>query len=300
VECYPARSLLGVALLFFSVGGCVGLISGHVVGFLLGYSVLALGVGAGLSTLACMAIIADVFPEHRGKLSGGLLAIYGLSAMVSAPLFHGLSSMFTWKQTHAVITIGYAALAWIAWFALPSDKKISTGSSATFSATLGWQEKKQLVLNIFLISAATVSGMAFSNGEGRFLGGVLADVVPESFDKLCIFSINALAYLILLLANQSNNPQLLAGYPWLVGLAFGALAGNLPSIARQIAPSRPHSVFGILFGTFALGRFAGPLFSSLIELQITLRIFGILSCLACLITFIEWFTLRSLITSNAG
>jgi len=59
-----------------------------------------------------------------------------------------------------------------------------------------------------------------------------------------------------------------------MGLAFGALAGVLPAVARQIAPQRSNTVFGLLFGAFALGSFAGPAIGAQLDLMATFLFLG--------------------------
>lgn len=133
-----------------------------------------------------------------------------------------------------------------------------------------------------------ISGMALANGLGRFMGGVLADKLPEKTDKMLIYLTNAMAFGVFWLGFEAHWLILPGFYPLMIGCAFGALAGNLPSIARLIAPHRPHAVFGMLFGTFALGSFIGPLSSATIGLTMTLWLFGGLSCCAALVAVIEW------------
>jgi MFS transporter, OFA family, oxalate/formate antiporter len=320
-ERYPSKYLLAAANVCFCLGGLIGLTAQGPTTFLLGYSVLALGVGAGLSTPACMAAIAREYPEHRGKLSGALLAVYGLSAMITAPLFQQLLTTLTWREALAVITSAYAIIGWLAWWALPAEGAVTGPAAVRNEATdaqrahRGPVEYRSLLLNLCLILAAApfgavsfaglgrllpqtgfsgqtvlllISGMALANGVGRFMGGMLADTLPEKMDKMLIFLINALAFLNLSLTNRLHWQQGMMLYPLLVGLAYGALAGNLPAIARLIAPQRPHAVFGMLFGTFALGSFLGPLISALAGLEATLEGFGWLSCLAALVALGEW------------
>ena len=320
VERHSGKPLLALANVCFCLGGFMGLTAHGALPFLLGYSVLALGVGAGLSTPACIAMVARVYPAHRGKLGGALLAIYGLSAMVTAPLFHWLLAYGGWRQALGIITSAYALLGWLAWACLPDAKP--EGLAPVRHRKFPWnpdtlRAARPLLANVALLLAATpfgaasfaglgrllppvgfsgtgllllVSAMALANGAGRFLGGILADAWPEKSGKLLIYTVNALAFLNLLLAQGLHWPLAMVLYPGLAGLAYGALAGNLPAIARLISPAHPHTVFGLLFGTFALGSFLGPLCSALGGLSLTLYGFGALSCGAALAAFWEWRT----------
>jgi len=318
VERWPGKRLLAAANVCFCLGGLVGLSAHGVLPFLLGYSVLALGMGAGLSTPVCIAIVARVYPAHRGKLGGALLAIYGLSAMVTAPLFHWLLAYGGWRQALGIITTAYALLGWLAWACLPDAQP--EGQAPARHRSTPWNQDtaraaRPLLANMAMLLAATpfgaasfaglgrllppfgfsgtillllISAMALANGAGRFLGGILADAWPEKTGKLLIYAVNALAFLDLLLAQSFHWPLAMVLYPWLAGLAYGALTGNLPAIARLISPTHPHAVFGLLFGTFALGSFLGPLCSALGGLSLTLYGFGLLSCGAALAAFWEW------------
>lgn len=99
------KGMLAIALVLFSCGCGLALASGSPNLFMLGYSVLALGIGAGLSTTACIAVVSRLHPNRRGTLGGALLALYGVSSAVSAPLFSVLDAQLGWRARCGVMPL---------------------------------------------------------------------------------------------------------------------------------------------------------------------------------------------------
>lgn len=286
----PPKTLLAIALSLFTLGGLLGIAPGSALPFMAGYSILALGLGAGLSTAACIAMVSRLYPGQRGSLGGALLALYGMSSTLSAPVFQVLDHRLGWQAALAALVCVYAALGWLAWFGLPATTS-STHTpktprpslrrmighpplltalaivmaaaplgSASF-ATIGQLSPKLGFNTGFAVIA--VSLMAFGNGLGRFGFGVLADLRSARFSRNAVLTLNLTAAGLLLLALEGIAPHLFVIYPLLIGLTFGGMAGKLPSLAAAVARNgHTEAAFGLLFGTFALASFLGPLITA--------------------------------------
>ncbi|MDD4887071.1 MAG: MFS transporter [Thiomonas sp.] len=282
------KTLLALALACFTVGGGIGLLTASPVAFMLGYSLLALGVGAGLSTAACIALVSRLYPQRRGSLGGALLALYGMSSVVSAPLFDEINRHMGWRPSLAALLGVYAAIGWLAWAILP-EAPAAPGrqtdhlplmillrqrplqwalvivlmaaplGSASF-ATIGHHTKALGISSALGVLA--VSLMALGNGVGRLGFGLLADWISPRFSRTATLGLNALAALLLLGVLHGFGVWAFAAYPLLIGLAFGGMAGKLPALAAQVAEHHGEAAFGLLFGAFAFASFLGPLLSA--------------------------------------
>jgi MFS transporter, OFA family, oxalate/formate antiporter len=296
------KTILALALACFTGGSIIGLLPASPLSFMLGYSVLALGIGAGLSTAACIAIISRLYPEHRGSLGGGLLALYGMSSVVSAPVFDALNSHLGWRLSLVALLGCYAAIGWLAWAMLPAVPVHKTHSTTHMSL---WTmlRHRQLRWSIGLVIMATPLGsasfatighlshnlgfdrkfavmtvalMALGNGAGRLGFGVLADMRSASFSRFAVLSINALAAMLLLFNLHGFGVAIFAVYPLLIGLAFGGMAGKLPALAAHVVEEgHAETAFGLLFGVFAFASFLGPLLSAAWGMQHALQAFAV-------------------------
>ncbi len=307
------KTMLAWAMICFSLGSVIGVFASTSWLFIAGYSVLALGLGAGLSTSACIAIISSLYPEHRGKLGGGLLAVYGASSVLSVPIFNVLDGYISWRPAIGILLGSYAAFGWLCWFLLPTFPVASHQKSgriafktllshrpliwalclvlaaapfgsATF-ATIGRLAQEMGLSRTFVIAA--VAMLALGNGLGRFAAGVLADMYSARISRNVVLGLNALAYAVFLIVSYSGVYGLFWSFPLLIGCAFGGLAGKLPSLAAHVFPEHPSSAFGLLFGTFAMGSFLGPLVSAEIGTNHAMQVLGLLAFLALPMGLIE-------------
>ncbi len=307
------KTMLAMALACFTIGGAGGLAYGTPLAFMLGYSVLALGIGAGLSTAACIAMISRIYPKRRGALGGALLALYGMSSVVSAPWFQLLDVHLGWRTALAVLLGVYAALGWIAWVMLPtvlatrqshSDTRIGLWTmlshrplrwalilillaaplgSASF-ATIGHLAHELGFGSSFTLAA--VAGMAAGNGLGRLGFGALADLYGARFSRSVVMAVNALAAAIIVSALYGRFYMPFVAYPLLIGLSFGGMAGKLPALAAHVVEDgHAETAFGLLFGAFAFASFLGPLASSIFGMRDALDVFAITSAAAWLMVF---------------
>jgi len=288
------KTLLAIALACFTLGGAAGLAANGAMMFMLGYSVLALGVGAGLSTAACIALVSRLYPQAKGTLGGGLLALYGVSSILSAPLFAALDEAWGWRRALAVVWVTYAAVGWFAWILLPAAPASGTRHTARVPI-MHVLRHRSLRWAMFIVLAAAplgsasfaaighltraigygpgfgllaVSMMALGNGAGRLGFGLLADWRSAAFSRNVVLGVNSLAGALLLLALHGAVVWAFTIYPLLAGLAFGGMAGKLPALAAHVVEEgHAESAFGLLFGTFALASFLGPLANAAFGVQ---------------------------------
>lgn len=291
------KTLLAWALTCFTVGGGIGLLTASPVAFMLGYSLLALGVGAGLSTAACIALVSRLYPQRRGSLGGALLALYGMSSVISAPLFDEINRLIGWRPSLAALLGLYAAVGWIAWAFLPVAPAaprrqadplplmvllkqrplqwalvivlMATPLGSASFATIGHLTKAIGVSSALGVLA--VSLMALGNGVGRLGFGLLADWISPRFSRAAALGLNALAALLLLGVLHGYGVWAFVAYPLLIGLAFGGMAGKLPALAAHVAEHHGEAAFGLLFGAFAFASFLGPFLSAALGMHSALQ-----------------------------
>jgi len=304
------RAMLAVALGCFTIGGAIGLPFGNSLPFMFGYSIVALGIGAGLSTAGCIAVVSRLYPQRRGVLGGALLALYGMSSVVSAPLFESLDGRFGWRAALALLLGLYAAVGWLAWAGLP-DLPVQDvhGTTRVGMRTMLGHRSMRWAIALVLIAAplgsasfatvghltrelgfssafalVAVAAMAIGNGLGRLGFGALADVRGGRFSRNAVLTINALAATILLAVLHGHGEGTFVLYPLLMGLAFGGMAGKLPALAAHIVQDgHAETAFGLLFGAFALASFLGPLASAAFGMRTALEGFAICAIVAWLL-----------------
>ena len=292
------KTLLGLALGCFTLGGAAGLAWEEPMAFILGYSVLALGIGAGLSTAACIALVSRLRPRAKGSLGGALLALYGMSSMSSAPLFAVLDGALGWRTALATVWAAYAAAGWLAWLMLPAATAPTAHRAPRVSLAQALRHRPLLWAMLAVLAAAplgsasfaavghlasalgygasfgvlAVSMMAVGNGAGRLAFGMLADWRSAACSRNAVLGLNALAAVLLLFALHGVGVLALAAYPVLIGLAFGGMAGKLPALAAHVADDgHADTAFGLLFGAFAFAGFLGPLVSAAVGMHRALQ-----------------------------
>ncbi|MEJ2481114.1 MAG: MFS transporter [Acidihalobacter sp.] len=231
----------------------------------------------------------------------------------SAPIFEALNAQIGWRPALAMLLLGYAALGWLVWSRLPTTSVATEGRRPAARIPL-WHMLRRDRLRWALIGvlAATplgsasfaaigqlsrefepgfgasfaivaVSLMALGNGVGRLGFGILADTQGARFSRNAVLALNALAGLLCLTALYGAARPLFAIYPLFIGLSFGGIAGKLPALAAHVVEhGHADSAFGLLFGTFALASFLGPLLGATAGMHAALTILAACALGACL------------------
>ena len=302
---FEPRNVLAGALVCFVGGGALGCCSASPMLFIIGYGCIALGLGAGLSTPACVALIGRAVLKSRGLWSGALLAVYGSSAIVSAPLFYVLAEHLHWQLALGILCGCYAMLGIIALCKIPTAPEPRHDVTATPSARLSawsWRSARAILVNTLLLVATVPLGsmifgaigrlalsagfsaslsmtavtlMALANGAGRFAGGWLSDVTSAPTARAVMLACAAAGYCVLLVSQHWHGTTLLFWMlPALVGFSFGGLAGKLPALAAYTSMTRATEVFSIYFGVFALSSFGGPFLSATLGFPMAVALCG--------------------------
>lgn len=299
---HDPRRVLASALACFIGGSALGLYTASSTLFVIGYGCIALGLGAGLSTPACVALIGRAMPQSRGRWSGALLAVYGSCAAISAPLFHLLAEFWLWRQALGFLCAAYAALGIAALCkipAAPGGPSYVTAAARVQARAWPW---RTIVINALLLLATVPLGsmifaalgrlalsagfsasacvtavtlMACANGAGRFAGGWLSDIASAPMTRVMIMACAATGYGALLVSQHWRAaPVFFWALPMLAGFSFGALAGQLPSLTVYTSADRATEIFSIYFGIFAVGSFVGPLLSAVWGFPTAAGIYG--------------------------
>lgn len=308
-DLYPPKKVLIGAMSLFTLGVAVTFVFFSPITFILGYSVIALGFGAGLSTPGSLAAVTRIFSRIPGTMAGLLMAIYGMSAMVVAPFFIFLTHYLNWIDSLQMICLLLAILGWIGVFILPdlpAQNATVNSNHTSFTAALKHQH---LMINVtalvvsapigslifaeignftskltdspFLISLSVIL-MSIGNGLGRFFGGFIADRKGVVFTRNIVLVITIVSgFVFVLFSHLLTGLMFLA---LLLGFGFGGLAGILSPLAKHVIPESPNLGFGFLFGGFAFGSFVGPVLSSHFEITFLLPVFTIMIIVMIVLT----------------
>ena len=315
---HEPKHVLAAAWVCFAGGAASGLCTTSATLFITGYACLALGLGAGLSTPACVALIGRAMSGSRGRWSGALLAVYGCSAVVSAPLFHGLASYLPWRLALAIVCSSYAALGLIVLYNMPAAAQPGRGvaAGARRAQAPAWSRPvvRSVVVNALLLLASVPLGsmifaavgrlalaagfsasasvlavtlMALANGAGRFAGGWLSDATSAPTARSVMLACAAAGYGALLLGQHERGAAAVFwALPLLAGFSFGGLAGKLPALAAHTSMARATEVFSLYFGVFALSSFGGPMLSAALGFQRAVTLCGGLTMVGFFISLI--------------
>ncbi|WP_223070368.1 hypothetical protein [Paenibacillus caui] len=215
-----------------------------------------------------------------------LIAIYGLSAVVVAPLFNHLAADLNWIDSLRIVVASLTLIGWIGVFILPKYATPERTAKASVKFFTVLKNRELLVSAAILVLTAPLCSMIFAeignlighlsaspawislsvvlmsigNSTGRFFGGALADRSGGLAARNLVLGLNVLSGIgILMLSGSLIGLVLLA---FMFGLGFGGLAGILSPLAKKVVPQAPHTAFGFLFGGFAFGSFIGPLLGS--------------------------------------
>jgi MFS family permease len=314
----PAR-VLQVAVGCFVIGGVLALSGDSPKLFAAGYAGLALGIGGGLSTPACVALIQNIAPNRQGRLAGTLLAVYGLSGAISGPLFVWLADRASWHIALAIIMAAYVVAAGCCLTRVQSGvvehHAASSKTPLSHEPISIWQPIWNIVLlcatvpfgsavfaaigrlatehgHTASLGVAGASIMSLANGAGRFAGGVLSDLSSIAVTWCAILALAVGGYSVGLADARLGSPVLFLLFAALTGLSFGALAGKLPALAAHTSSSNPAVMFSLYFGTFAFGSFGGPCLSAELGLPIAMRVLGAATVVSFLLCLTQVFSSR--------
>jgi MFS family permease len=286
---HPPRRICWLAVGVMAVGFAVAFVVPTGLTFVVFYSGIGLGVGAGLALAGGVAAGVYVFPSRSGMVGGALTGVYALAGLIHAPLISQLSSRIGWLNAIRLVGTGLlvsAAVAMLFMPGIPRPASIRTGWARPGVRALA---ARPGVWTGFLVTALTVPVGAFAfvnlaiyagflampswvgtlailllvlgNATGRLLGGTVADRVSP--DLVLLATLLCASGSAALLFRPFGIPGVLvaAGFG---GLAFGVPAGVASRLASEAAPDAPNSAFGLLIAGYSTGSFIGPLLGAVV------------------------------------
>jgi len=281
----PLRRLCWVGVSLLVAGLAVAFLFPNEFTFLVFFAMLALGVGYGITLLASLAAIAQVFPGRIGTAEGMLTAAYSFAAIAEVPVIGLLIPGHAWIDALRIAGTIVTVLAVIALTFMPSLPPshedapgemvplhllkrprlgttvllvVSVAPLGTYATSQVGIYAQHLGLTAVIATAAVVV-VALGNTLGRLIGGMASDYFGVNRVLLVIVLMDVLAGVTLWRA--SIAPVLLVASS-VVGLACGGLIGVVPPLAKDAAPRTFNTASSLLFAGFALGGFLGPLIGS--------------------------------------
>lgn len=278
------RRLCLAALLMLAAGFTIAFLLPDSVTFVLCYSGLGLGVGGGVALAGTLAAGAQLLGDRLGGLAGLLTASYAGAAILEAPLASGLLHVMGWLDavrilgSFDVLVVAVALLrlpageapgsvaptgAAVSLWALLRDRRLAMAAAIELLGTpVGAYAMAHLALlakqagDSGLVVAFTIPAAAIGNTAGRLLSGAASDRFGANGPLLVV-----LAAAVLAAGGLAVLPVSAAVLPLglLAGIGFGGPAGLASRLARDAAPEAPNAAFGLVFSSFAVGAFLGPI-----------------------------------------
>lgn len=252
--------------------------------FVLFYSGLGLGVGGGMALAGTLAAGSQLLGTRLGGVAGLLTAAYAGAAIVEAPIASGLLHLVGWLDVLRmlggldVLLVGLA-LRRLPGVGAPGGLRAKPSgipvrvllqnrglALAGAIELLGTPVGAYALAHLALLakqggaSAAvvtlTIPAAAIGNTAGRLLSGAASDRFGANGPLLVVLGAAVLAA-----GGLAVLPPTAVVLPLglLAGIGFGGPAGLASRLARDAAPQAPHAAFGLVFSTFAVGAFLGPI-----------------------------------------
>ncbi|MGH7862608.1 MAG: MFS transporter [Candidatus Dormibacteraceae bacterium] len=280
----PARQICWLGMAALAVGFGTTFIFPTGFTFVVFYSALALGFGGGMALTGAVAVASRVLPQSIGMVGGGLTAAYATSVIFEAPLVALLAPRIGWFVTLRILGVGMALVAALVLLSMPPiparihsspdppSSQIQLVRRTTVwtsmlmlfsSATLGSYAAIDLVSHAQTVhlpswvGTGALVGLALSNVASRLLGGFVADRVGADRVLATVLLFILLGAALMVFLGSTTGGVLGAGLA--AGVPVGGGPGLMSKLAADSAPESPHSVFGILFASFASGALIGPL-----------------------------------------
>lgn len=284
---------ISLGALLFSVGFCLSGFATSPTMLYLTYGLMA-GLGQGFAYSGALSNTLRFFPDRRGLASGILTAGMGFAAVIASPIASHLIQAYDAKFAFRLLGLVYIIVVLIASFFIkaapagykpegwnpPAQKKtvasninwigmlkspifytvISMFFVGSFSGLMIASQAATIGQSMFGLSAGTaalyVSLYSISNSSGRFIWGTISDRLGRSKTLTIIYSVVALALLVLaLLPGQAAFAIGIIG----LGICFGGVMGVFPSIVMEnYGPINQGTNYGIVFTGYSLAAFFAP------------------------------------------
>lgn len=294
---FGPKWVIGLGGLALSAGYFIAAVSASMSMLYVAYGVLV-GAGTGLVNGCTISTAVKCFPDRRGFAGGLVTASLGIGAALLPFVVQALidtfgidSTLFALAAFSAVVILPLSTFTRAAPSSFEKEfKAVHDGKAVETTPSKDWRGMiasptflplallfmTSATLGLMLLSnasgiaqtqigltaagaAAAVSVISIANTAGRFVSGVVSDLIGR-IPTLAAALVIAFAGL-LLLANASTGDALL----FFVGLAaigtcFGAFIGIYPSlVADEYGPAHNSVNFSILMLGYSAGGLSGPM-----------------------------------------
>ncbi|MCX7653516.1 MAG: MFS transporter [Fervidobacterium sp.] len=257
---------------------------------------IVVGSGVGLCYNVPLTIIARYFPKSQGTLSGFVLAGFGISPLISAPLYTTLIKMvgvFNALKLYSLIAFGVLFTTYLIYGASLESFKIDTKNAQKQKTSKSVAKNSEFQAVYLLFFFATLIGLMFIgissqigleivglsmesisvfisifavfNAFGRLLVGFILDKV----DEIIVVSGSYILLLISLLLGLFLDKQQVVIYfssLSLIWFNFGSWLAIAPYLTRKyFGVERFAQNYGLMFTAYGLGAIFGNTLSGLVK-----------------------------------
>lgn len=284
---------ISLGALLFAAGFCLSGFATSPGMLYLTYGLMA-GLGQGFAYSGALSNTLRFFPDRRGLASGILTAGMGFAAVIASPIANLLIQSHDAKFAFRILGLAYIIVVLLASLfikAVPAGYKpegwnppqqkqagsrninwlgmlkspifyaiISMFFIGSFSGLMIASQAATIGQSMFGLSAATaalyVSLYSISNSSGRFIWGTVSDKLGRSKTLTIIYSVVALALLVLtFIPGQFGFALGIIG----LGICFGGVMGVFPSMVMEnYGPANQGTNYGIVFTGYSLAAFFAP------------------------------------------
>ncbi|ODN31118.1 MFS transporter [Fervidobacterium thailandense] len=278
-------------------GYLIASFSGNFVGLLVGYGVLT-GSGVGLCYNVPLTIVARSFERGRGAISGLILAGFGISPLISAPLFRFLINTFGFFavfRIYGFISLLILGSTYLAYFSLFRGLRNATESAriddSTGKANSPLSEKFFILYVLFFLSTtiglmfigitsqiggeivglslgtttSLITIFALFNAFGRVVAGVLLDKMGGRAVLSLFYTLHAIALLLGIFLNRGQTLIFIFSMA-VIWMNFGAWLAIAPFLTRKLfGEKRFGENYGLMFTAYGLGAIFGNFISGFLK-----------------------------------
>ncbi|MBU4310924.1 OFA family MFS transporter [bacterium] len=294
-DIYGPKKICTIGALLFGGGYLLSSFTASLTYLCLVYGIIG-GIGTGFAYVTPMATVIKWFPHKKGLMGGIVVFGFGAGAFLLAPLARMIISNHSWQLAFRSLGMVFMVLGLIAaqFLRLPPEDwmkgvaKVRIRPSLreatpreVLRAPLFWMLWCFWTLNLIvglglmghIVVFATESGVAIMaaafilsvvaifNGAGRIALGALSDKVGRM--RVLAGASFLVALVSFLLPFTAGRVELLYILGGVFGLSFGGWLISYPTVAAEVFGTKHLGAnYGLLFASYGVGGFIGPLFYS--------------------------------------
>ncbi len=288
-DIYGPRPICLIGAVLFGAGYFLSGLATNLIFLCITYGVIG-GFGTGFAYVTPVSTVVKWFPERKGLMSGIVIFGFGAGSFIFSPLVSWIIQNFSWQIAFYSLGVLFLVLTVGSSFfmILPSDGEEEETSEESHAvrdytpfemlktpgfwlAWIGWFFALSVGLGVMghvvnyaigtgviaFWAAFILSIVAVFNGLGRVLTGAISDKVGGLL--MLALSCFGMGLSALLFYFSAGNLWMFYTIAILFGFSFGALLVLYPVITAELfGVEHMGANYGILFSSYGIGGFVGP------------------------------------------